>query len=208
MQLAYPVPVVGHILVCSANDTALNFLVDMLEVGCDHGPGGEDDPGLSYVEARTHFGAWCIVSSPLILSHDMTDDAVTDSIWDIITNTEAIAVNQAWAGDSGSLYLSSDRHFTITSKEHGYRSYRVGAWQQWSKKLSDDSAAVLVMNNADVAQTITVPFSAIPTFSQLDPKSSFQLRDIWGHSDLGSFSESYTVTLESHDSAFLKITHA
>lgn len=78
--------------------------VDMLEVGCQHGPGGEDDPGLSYVEARTHFGAWCVVSSPLILSHDTNDDAVTDSIWDIITNTEAIQVNQAWAGDAGICY--------------------------------------------------------------------------------------------------------
>ena len=74
---------------------------DMLEVGCDHGPGGENDPGLSYVEARTHFGAWCIVSSPLILSHDTNNDTITDEIWPIISNTEAIAINQAWAGDSG-----------------------------------------------------------------------------------------------------------
>jgi hypothetical protein len=177
----------------------------MLEVGCAHGPGGEDDPGLSYVEARTHFGAWCIVSSPLILSHDMTDDAVTDSIWDIITNTEAIEVNQVWAGDSGGLYLSSKRTLTITSKEHD-RSYIVGGWQQWSKKLSETSAAVLVMNNADETQTISIPFSAIPTFSDSNSESSFSLRDIWGHQDLGSFSDSYTVTLESHDSAFLKIT--
>lgn len=28
----------------------------MLEVGCEHGPGGDSDPGLSFVEARTHFG--------------------------------------------------------------------------------------------------------------------------------------------------------
>ena len=73
----------------------------MLEVGCAHGPGGDDDPGLSFVEARTHFGAWAIVSSPLILSHDTTDDTVSDEIWPIISNTEVIAVNAAWAGDSG-----------------------------------------------------------------------------------------------------------
>lgn len=40
----------------------------MLEVGCAHGPGGPSDPGLSFQEARSHFAAWCIVSSPLILS--------------------------------------------------------------------------------------------------------------------------------------------
>jgi hypothetical protein len=79
----------------------LSFSVDMLEVGCSHGPGGEDDPGLSFVEARTHFGAWCIVSSPLILSHDTNNDTISDEIWPIISNVEAIAVNQEWAGDSG-----------------------------------------------------------------------------------------------------------
>lgn len=179
----------------------------MLEVGCAHGPGGENDPGLSYVEARTHFGAWCIVSSPLILSHDMTDDAVTDSIWDIITNTEAIAVNQAWAGDSGGLYLSARNTFTITAKEHNDRSYEVGAWQQWSKKLSETSAAVLVMNNSPTTQTISIPFSSIPTFAEKDiSESNYVLRDIWSHQDLGSFTTSYEVTLESHDSAFLKIS--
>ena len=120
----------------------------MLEVGCKHGPGGDSDPGLSFAEARTHFGgliwwqdiqwifldyiidciriyctfrnnfliffcpvylghiAWCIVSSPLILSHDTTNATVTDEIWPIISNTEAIAVNQAWAGDSGTFARS------------------------------------------------------------------------------------------------------
>jgi hypothetical protein len=138
----------------------------------------------------------------------MNDAAVTDSIWDIITNTEAIAVNQIWAGDSGGLYLSSRSDRVITAKEHDNRSYRVADWQQWSKKLSDTAAAVLVMNNADVAQTITVPFSAIPTFAKNSAETSFQLRDIWSHADLGSFVGSYTVTLESHDSAFLKISLA
>lgn len=46
---------------------------------------------------RAHFGAWCIVSAPLILGLELTK-AKLDPIIDIITNTEAIAVNQAWAG--------------------------------------------------------------------------------------------------------------
>jgi alpha-galactosidase len=77
---------------------------DMLEVGCEDGP-NKEDYGLTYLEARTHFGAWCIVSSPLVLSHDLTDEAVTEQIWSIITNTEAIAINQAWDGDAGESLL-------------------------------------------------------------------------------------------------------
>lgn len=45
-------------------------------------------------ESRTHFGAWCISSSPLILSHDLRNKAIADALWPIISNKEAIAINQ------------------------------------------------------------------------------------------------------------------
>mmetsp|Transcript_27563 Transcript_27563/g.83917 ORF Transcript_27563/g.83917 Transcript_27563/m.83917 type:complete len:358 (-) Transcript_27563:60-1133(-) len=77
---------------------------DMLEVGCKHGPGD----GLNEAETRSHFGAWVIVSSPLVLSHDVNDPAVSDAIWPIISNKKAIQINQAWAGHSGSPFMQSD----------------------------------------------------------------------------------------------------
>ena len=46
---------------------------------------------------------YCITSSPLVLGHNITDDATNDLVWDIISNTEAIAINQAWVGHSGAL---------------------------------------------------------------------------------------------------------
>ena len=48
---------------------------------------------------RSNFGAWCVVSSPLILGHDLTDDLVMDKIWPIITNRHAINISQSF-GDS------------------------------------------------------------------------------------------------------------
>ena len=39
--------------------------------------------GLTKAETRTHFGAWCLVSSPLLLGHDVYDKEVNDHIWDI-----------------------------------------------------------------------------------------------------------------------------
>merc|ERR1719408_598447 len=80
---------------------------DMLEVGCQHGPGGAGDPGLSMEETRTHFGSWAIVSSPLTLSHDVNNDTIMDQIWDVISNKEVIEVSQASAGHSGSPFKSS-----------------------------------------------------------------------------------------------------
>jgi hypothetical protein len=69
---------------------------DMLEVG--------NMP--SHIEDRSHFGAWCITSSPLILGHDITNTTLNDQIWDIVGNTEAIDVNQAWYGHPGYLAAS------------------------------------------------------------------------------------------------------
>ena len=73
----------------------------------EHQPNGASViPGLTFAEARTHFGAWCIVSSPLVLSHDAWNDAIADAIWGVISNQEAIAVNQAWAGFAGGVLIA------------------------------------------------------------------------------------------------------
>jgi hypothetical protein len=45
-------------------------------------------------EQRTHFGLWCVLSSPLVLSLNLTNDTAVDAAWPIITNKAAIEVNQ------------------------------------------------------------------------------------------------------------------
>ena len=54
-------------------------------------------------EDRTMFGWYAITSSPLVLGHNVSDDAANDAVWGIVSNTEAIAINQAWAGHPGRL---------------------------------------------------------------------------------------------------------
>jgi hypothetical protein len=60
-------------------------------------------------ESRTHFGAWAIMSAPLILGLSLTlNDAVAQaavsSVWDVITNREVIAVSQTpWQGSPGNV---------------------------------------------------------------------------------------------------------
>ena len=76
---------------------------DMMQVGNILDAGGKLDVAMN----RAHFGAWCICSSPLVLSLDLDGEAVPQII-PIVTNTEAIAVNQAWAGHPGLLLQSHD----------------------------------------------------------------------------------------------------
>jgi len=82
---------------------------DMLEVGCAAGPGGRSDSGLTMAETRTHFGGWAIVSSPLTLSHDVNNNTMTDYIWPVIANPEAIAVNQNYFGFSGTSMKAGEK---------------------------------------------------------------------------------------------------
>ena len=57
----------------------------------------------SYEEDRAHFGAWVVVSAPLTLGYDLTDENITERIWPIVSNKLAIAINRAWAGSPGRL---------------------------------------------------------------------------------------------------------
>ena len=64
------------------------------------------DGAMHYRWNRAHFGAWCVVSSPLILGLDVTDGGTLCDIIDVISNKEAVAINQEWAGHPGALVWS------------------------------------------------------------------------------------------------------
>ena len=182
-------------------------------MGCQHGPGGSHDPGLSAAETRSHFGAWCITSSPLTLSHDVNNETVTQSIWSVISNREAIGVNQAWAGHSGSPFARSASvvtHRWLDRAPHTAGPLREVAsdapsWQAFYKPLQPAGAktALLLMNHDTAAQDLTVEFSAVPGLSC----SRCAVRDIYAKSDLGVFAGSFTARgVGPHDSSFLVVT--
>ena len=139
----------------------------MLQVGCQHGPGGAADPGLSFEETRSHFGAWAIVSSPLTLSHDVTNDTVNAQIWDVIANTEVLAVNQAYVGDSGGKYDESysKLEFTdafIEQSNGAEKPVLAPAWQLLYKPVGSGKVAVLAMNSESDTRNLTVDFASVP----------------------------------------------
>eukprot|EP01121_Diplochlamys_sp_Union-15-3_P021654 TRINITY_DN8881_c0_g1_i1.p1 TRINITY_DN8881_c0_g1~~TRINITY_DN8881_c0_g1_i1.p1 ORF type:complete len:437 (-),score=70.88 TRINITY_DN8881_c0_g1_i1:41-1351(-) len=178
---------------------------DMLEVA-----NGE----LTYTESRSHFGAWCVVSAPLILGFDLTNEAKMSSVWDIITNTEAIAVSQTWEGHPGRLVTESPQktklQYTLTSRDLArlgknadpVKNVEVSNWQVWAKTLQKGSQAALILNIAETNSTIALKLSDLG-FSN---DSKLRVRDIWEHKDITvlSGSSTYTVTLKPHDSSFLR----
>lgn len=51
-------------------------------------------------------GAWCVISAPLYLGFDLRNETTLKAMWPIISNREAIAINQRYAGHPGMLVKS------------------------------------------------------------------------------------------------------
>jgi len=164
---------------------------DMLEVGCAAGPGGKSDSGLTIEETRTHFGAWAIVSSPLTLSHDVNNDTITDFIWPIIANPEAIAVNQEYFGFSGSSF------HTGPAFEYFFKP------MAWGGK----KAAVLLINTMNQGfQDLSFNFADVPGLTS-EKDAACAVRNIWTRTDAGSVVNSFTMkAVGAHDAAFLMVS--
>ena len=113
-------------------------------------------------EQRTHFGLWCTLSAPLTLSMDFQNKSATDSVWHIVSNTHAIAVNQAWAGHPGTTFElgnSSTGMITLEGKEG---STTVPQQQAWYKPRPGGGAAVFVANHGNSPAAVTIDFSKVP----------------------------------------------
>ena len=170
---------------------------DMLEIGTlrlDGSPGLDDD------EMASHFGAWCIVSSPLILSHDLNNATIVDRVWPLITNTDALRINQAWDGFSGSVFMQASTNITLHDDVGS--SDPMPLFQAFNKPIGGGQIAVLVMNHNNVTSTITIPFTKIPGLSSVNVSAY----DVWAQKAIGHVSTSWTVTLRTHASAFVILT--
>ena len=178
---------------------------DMLEVGVTNG----GVPVLNFTEARTHFGAWCIVSAPLVLGMNLSDAATVAAFWPIVSNTEAIAVNQGYAGASGTrFYESADvTRFSPCGWGPEFKNCTYASQMYWYKPLPGGDVAVLMMNNADTPALLSLEWDLVPGL--LPPQGSLvRVRDIWGHQNLGVIEGAFLPDAPTapRDSIFLRLT--
>ena len=164
-------------------------------------------PVLSLVENRAHFSMWCILSSPLTLSLNFSDTAVVDAVWPIISNVEAIAINQAWAGSMGSLVSESADTVVL---QHcawlwaGDPNCTLPVEQIYYKPMPGGVAAVLVANHGAVARSTAVALASVPGLACAPGPCA--VRDVNAHVDLPPATGSIAIpALASHDVAFFVI---
>ena len=172
---------------------------DMLEVGVTPGLHPRE-VALTHAEARAHFASMAVLSSPLVLGLDVRDDAAMDSVWDIISNTELLAINSAWAGSAGVRVARSSTNVTwaYCGQEY-FNGCSAPAWEAYAKPLSGGGVAVLVLNHADGSApvNVTLPLATLPGLAC----STCRVRDVYAHADAGTATGSLAVTnLPTHDS--------
>ena len=135
---------------------------------------------MSATQDQAHFSLWAISAAPLITGTDLT--SMSSSTKSILTNTDVIAVDQDSLGVQG----------TKVSDSNGL--------QVWAKRLQGGSVAVVLLNRNGSSSNITVNWSSIGI------SGSASVRDLWSHSNVGSFNGSYTANVASTGAVMLKIS--
>jgi alpha-galactosidase len=150
---------------------------DMLEIG-----NGEFASNLT--AAQTHFTMWCIMAAPLIMGNNVT--TISAQTLQILTNAEAIAVDQDPAGEQGVLVGGIKDSAEVWSKALGY----------------DFTARAVVLLNRDTNNSATITCNWTNLALQNGPAT---VRDLVTHQDLGTFTDSFTATIPPYGSMLLKI---
>ena len=155
------------------------------------GPGHWNDPdmlivgmsGLSEARNRSFFSMWCMMASPLIAGNDLRK--MSASTIQILTNLEAIGVNQDPLGIQGHIVRMADK---------------VSIWA--GKRLYDGSQAVLVFNQQSLPADVNVDWSDIG----IDKTAELYVRDLWAHKTTGPHTSGISVTVAPGDVAMLRIS--
>jgi hypothetical protein len=144
--------------------------MDMLEVGVN-----KWGSSLTDEEAKTHFGMWCIMNSPLLIGCDMRN--LSTANLNLLKNTELIALNQ------DPLYQQA----YLASKVNG-----CFVMVKDIEVVNSTKRAFAIYNPNDEAKTVTL------NFKDIDLAGNVALRDVYLKSDAGSYTESFQVTVPKH----------
>lgn len=147
--------------------------MDMLEVG----------RGMTKEEDRTHFGMWCIMSSPLLIGCDMTK--ISDETLSLLKNKELIALNQDPLALQAYVVKQAGGAYVLIKD---------------IEKANDRTRAVAFYNPTDVTRKVTLDFS------EVDLGGEVAMRDLFEGKDLPNATSSYSITLPPHATRIYKLT--
>jgi alpha-galactosidase len=131
-------------------------------------------------EQRTLMTLWCLAPSPLMFGGNLPDnDDWTEAL---LTNDEAIAVDQDPAGNQGQRVVHENGH------------------EVWVKELSGGDKAIGLFNRNASEEWIVLRWGD----ANLSGKQ--KVRDVWDQKDLGMFSDELTMTVPGHGAVLLRLS--
>ena len=139
--------------------------MDMLEVG----------RGLTDEEDKTHFGMWCIMSSPLLIGCDMND--IKGNALELMQNKELIALNQNTLGLQA---------YVVDCMNGGYVLVKDVDVKYGTKR------AVAFYNPTDAAIDMNI------AFSKVDLAGEVAVRDLFEKKNVGVYENSFSVSVPAH----------
>lgn len=147
--------------------------MDMLEIG----------RGLTPAEERTHFGMWCIQSSPLLIGCDLT--TIPEASLSLILNPELIALNQDRLGLQAYVAKVADG---------------VSLYVKDIEKACGKTRAIALYNPTEAARTFTV------SMADVDLDGRVKVRDLFERRDLDDVTDGLlTVSIAPHDTRIFRL---
>ena len=146
--------------------------MDMLEVG----------RGLTDEEDKTHFGIWCMMSSPLLIGCDLND--IKGNALELMQNKELIAVDQDALGLQAYVVKRENGGYVLVkdiNEKYGYER------------------VVAFYNPTNSALSMSIGFN------ELDLAGRVKVRDLFEKSDKGYYEGSYSVSVPAHGTRIYKL---
>ena len=168
--------IIGQSLYLSAYTSPGHYNdMDMLEVG----------RGLTDEEDKTHFGMWCMMSSPLLIGCDLND--IKGNALELMLNDELIAVDQDKLGLQAYVVKRENGGYVLVKDvEEKYGSKRVVAFY----------------NPTDAAISMSVDFS------ELDLAGEVSVRDLFNKANKGVYENRLVVNIPAHGTQIFKLEAA
>jgi alpha-galactosidase len=162
------------------------------------GPGHWNDPdmlevgnGMTLSEDRAHFSLWCMFAAPLIAGNDIRKMSKQTNT--ILTNKNAIAIDQDKAGIQGFRYSDKD------------------SLQTWLKPLQGGDWAVCFVNRGAVQKNISFDWKNNLVTDSVSKQvfnagtTVYKIQDAWTDKIAGTTNTVLKATLAPHDVLMLRL---
>ncbi|KAJ7213259.1 glycoside hydrolase superfamily [Mycena rebaudengoi] len=150
--------------ITQATDFSGHNDLDMLQLG---------NGGLTYDEAKSHFTAWALMKSPLLIGTNLS--AITPEILGILKNTEILAINQDPVVGQSISPFRWGRNPDWTSDSRFPAQYWSGPTQ--------NGTVFMLLNTLDAPSTMSFNLVESPW---IRAGRKYSVRDLWTHTDNGT----------------------